>query len=219
MLRVPMMRRSILCFTQRSATAGSTSQRILAANKRLFSSPASNVPSTTSKTSKSHTGLSTAGKTWSELSTPQKVVVASKTTVNLGVILTGLGLTGAIVYYITSELFSSQSTTSIFNRTVDLIRENEEIKDILGEPIKGHGEPSRSKRRRNRRIMSQEVVDLEGKDHLLMRFYVEGPLNQGTVLIDMIKDEENKKKWIYKKLYVDIPGQGLPSKRIYLHQL
>lgn len=96
-------------------------------------------------------------------------------------------MTSAIVYYIGSELFGSQSATSIFSNAVDRIRAHEELKEILGQPIKGHGEPSRSKRRRNRRITSQEVEDAQGQPHLFMRFYVEGPENQGTVMLEMIK--------------------------------
>lgn len=115
------------------------------------------------------------------------MVVASKTTVNVGVILTGVALTSAIVYYIGSELFGSQSATSIFSDAVDRVRSHEELVSILGEPIKGHGEPSRSKRRRNRRITSQTVEDQDGNPHLFMRFYVEGPENQGTVMLEMIK--------------------------------
>lgn len=143
-------------------------------------------------------------------------MVASKTTVNIGVIITGVALTSAIVYYIGSELFGSQSSTSIFSNAVDRIREHEELKSILGTPIKGHGEPSRNSRRRNRRITSQIVEDHNNEPHLFMRFYVEGPDNQGTVMLEMIKNEKNK--WQYKQLYVDVPGQGLPSKRIYLEK-
>ncbi|KAG0755605.1 hypothetical protein G6F57_012638 [Rhizopus arrhizus] len=157
-----------------------------------------------------------AAKPWSELSTPQKVVVASKTSFNVGVILAGVTLTSAVVYYIGSELFGSQSTTNIFSDAVDRIRASEEIVNVVGEPIKAHGEPSRNSRRRNRRIASQVVEDQENKPHLFMRFYVEGTLNQGTVMLEMIKDE--KGKWQYKQLYVDIPGQGLPSRRIYLEK-
>ena len=177
---------------------------------RPFSTPARYVPS-----NKKPNSLATA-KPWSELTTPEKVVVASKTTVNVGVILTGVVLTSAIVYYISSELFGSQSSTSIFSDAVDRVRSHEELVSILGEPIKGHGEPSRSKRRRNRRITSQTVEDQNGNPHLFMRFYVEGPENQGTVMLEMIKNE--KQKWEYKQLYVDVPGQGLPSKRIYLER-
>ncbi|ORE05267.1 TIM21-domain-containing protein [Rhizopus microsporus var. microsporus] len=184
----------------------------------------------TNKASKQN-ALATA-KPWSELSTPQKgiyaylseilltfsssVVVASKTTFNVGIILTGFALTSAIVYYIGSELFGSQSTTSIFSDAVDRVKANEEIVSILGEPIKAHGEPSRNSRRRNRRIASQVVEDQEHKPHLFMRFYLEGSITQGTVMLEMIKDE--KDKWQYRQLYVDVPGQGLPSRRIYLER-
>ncbi|KAG1469181.1 hypothetical protein G6F56_003403 [Rhizopus delemar] len=165
--------------------------------------------------SKQTSALSEA-KPWSELSTPQKVVVASKTSFNVGVILAGVGLTSAVVYYIGSELFGSQSTTSIFSDTVDLIRANEEVVNMIGEPMKAHGEPSRNSRRRNRRVASQIVEDQENNPHLFMRFYLEGSISQGTVMLEMIKDE--KDKWQYKKLYVDVPGQGLPSRRIYLEK-
>ncbi|KAG2231943.1 hypothetical protein INT48_005658 [Thamnidium elegans] len=129
---------------------------------------------------------------------------------------TGVTLTSAIVYYIGSELFGSQSATSIFSDTVDRIRSHEELVAVLGEPIKGHGEPSRNSRRRNRRITSQVVEDHNNEPHLFMKFYVEGPENQGTVKLEMVKND--KKKWEYKTLYVDVPGHGYNSRRIYLER-
>lgn len=56
-----------------------------------------------------------------------------------------------------------------------------QLSKILGSPIMGHGEPSHSRMRRNRRIQHQIVKDSDGKDHLFMRFYVEGPNESGTV--------------------------------------
>jgi import inner membrane translocase subunit TIM21 len=49
------------------------------------------------------------------------------------------------------------------------------------------------------------VLDAEGKEHLLMRFYVEGPDNEGVAHLEMVKDQRNK--WEYKYLFVDIPGK------------
>lgn len=120
------------------------------------------------------------------------MVVASKTTVNVGVVLAGVALTSAVVYYIGSELFSSQSSTSVFSDAVDKIRGHDELVSILGEPINAHGEPSRNRRRRNRRIASQVVEDHNGEPHMFMRFYVEGPENQGTVMLEMIKVKKYK---------------------------
>lgn len=38
-----------------------------------------------------------------------------------------------------------------------------------------------------------------------MRFYVEGPDNEGVAHLEMVKDQRNK--WEYKYLFVDIPGK------------
>ncbi|KAI8974423.1 TIM21-domain-containing protein [Pilobolus umbonatus] len=171
--------------------------------KRTFTTPA------VRKTDKG----SLQAKQWNELSTPQKVVAASKTTLNVGVILAGLALTTAIVYFTTSELFGSQSTVNLFSDAVDRLHENEEVKAFVGEPFHAHGEPSQNKRRRNRRIHSQEMEGPDGP-HLFIRFYIEGPLSEGTVMVDMIKGANDK--WEYKQLFVDVPGRGLPSKRIYV---
>jgi import inner membrane translocase subunit TIM21 len=93
--------------------------------------------------------------------------------------------------------------TTIYNKLVGM----------LGEPIKAHGEGG-GKRRRNRRIQPQIVQDQNQNEHLFMRFYVKGSLSQGTVMLEMTKDE--KGKWQYKQLFVDVPGHGLPSQRVYL---
>ena len=56
------------------------------------------------------------------------VVAASKVTVDLGVILTGLAVTSALLYFVGSELFGSDSTTAIFSDSVDRIREHPEVR-------------------------------------------------------------------------------------------
>ncbi|KAF9311407.1 hypothetical protein BG003_007446 [Podila horticola] len=135
----------------------------------------------------------TEKKQWKDLSTPEK---------------------GVIGYAIISELFGSNSDTHIFGDALEKVRSHEKLQDIIGSPMKGHGEPSSSKRRRNRRIQSQVVLDGEGKEHLLMRFFVEGPDNEGTAHLEMVKDARNK--WEYKYLFVDIPGGVRPAQRIFV---
>ncbi|KAI9025169.1 TIM21-domain-containing protein [Phycomyces nitens] len=153
-------------------------------------------------------------KEWKDLTNPQKVVAASKATFNIGLLLTGATLTVGLVYFVTSELFSSQSSTSIFSEAVDRAKANEDLVRVLGEPIKSYGSPSRNRMRRNRRINYQVVDDHLGQPHLFMKFYLEGSDNEGTGMLEMIKDEKNK--WEFKKLVVDVPGQGLPSQRFVL---
>ncbi|KAI9268766.1 TIM21-domain-containing protein [Sporodiniella umbellata] len=155
-------------------------------------------------------------KPWNDLTAPQKVVAASAFGLNVGIILAGLGLTSAIVYYLGKELFGSQSTTGIFSDAVDHVRAHETLMEMIGEPMQAHGEPSRNSRRRNRRVTSQVVNDSDNHPHLFMRFYLEGSLSQGTAMLEMVKDKNDK--WEYKTFYVDVPGQGLPSRRVYLHR-
>ncbi|CDS07571.1 hypothetical protein LRAMOSA01520 [Lichtheimia ramosa] len=150
-------------------------------------------------------------KEWKELSTPQKVVAASKATVNVGVILAGVAVTGSLLFLIGKELFGSDSTTAIFSDAVDRINAHQEVSELLGKPIKAHGEPSR---KRNRRVQHQIVEDGQGNPHLFMRFYLEGQDNRGTALLEMIKDESGS--WQYKRLLVDVPGQGYPSRRYFI---
>ncbi|GJJ68631.1 mitochondrial import inner membrane translocase subunit TIM21 [Entomortierella parvispora] len=156
----------------------------------------------------------TEQKTWKEMTTPEKVVTATKTTTNYTVIAAGVVLVSAIGYAIISELFGSNSDTHIFGDALERVRNNEKLKDIIGSPMMGHGEASSSKRRRNRRIHSQVILDGEGKEHLLMRFYVEGPDNEGTAHLEMVKDQNNK--WEYKYLFVDIPGGVRAAERVFV---
>ncbi|KAF9927580.1 Mitochondrial import inner membrane translocase subunit Tim21 [Linnemannia zychae] len=121
---------------------------------------------------------------------------------------------GIIGYAIVSELFGSNSDTHIFGDALEKVRNNEQLKEIIGSPMMGHGEPSSSKRRRNRRIHSQVVLDQSGNEHLLMRFYVEGPNNEGTAHLEMLKDERGN--WEYKYLFVDIPGGVRPAQRVFV---
>lgn len=144
---------------------------------------------------------------WKDLTAPQKVVAATKVSANIGLILAGTAITGTILYYVGSELFGTQSSTHIFSDALERVRQHEELSSMLGSPIKGHGEPSRSRMRRNRRILHQLAQDSEGKEHLLMRFYVEGPDNEGTCMVNMVKDDNGK--WEYRQLYVDVPGKEI----------
>ena len=77
----------------------------------------------------------------------------TKTASYLGVIIGGLGVTGAIFYIIFKELFSSESPNNIFSAALDKCIENTKVQDMLGAPIKGHGEESRRGRHRHVRLV------------------------------------------------------------------
>ena len=48
--------------------------------------------------------------------------------------------------------------------------------------------------KRNRRIHHQIVNDAQGDPHLFMRFYVEGPNDEGTCMLEMIKVKKIRSK-------------------------
>lgn len=56
------------------------------------------------------------------------VVAASKATVNVGVILAGVALTGGLLFLVGRELFGSDSTTAIFSDAVDRINAHPEVR-------------------------------------------------------------------------------------------
>ncbi|KAG9293531.1 hypothetical protein G9A89_005534 [Geosiphon pyriformis] len=138
---------------------------------------------------------------WNQLTRSQKVAGAAKATTNIGIVVLGVGIFG--------------SSTKIFGEALDKIRANPECQRLLGSPIKGHGGPSHSPRQRNRRVSYQAVKNTDGTEHRLLHFYVEGPENDGVALLDMIKNE--KGKWVYKYLIVDVAAQGLRGpKRLFV---
>ncbi|KAF9580870.1 hypothetical protein BGW38_002304, partial [Lunasporangiospora selenospora] len=95
---------------------------------------------------------STERKQWKDLTPTEKVATATRTTTNYTVVAAGVVLVGAITYAIISELFGSNSDTRVFGDALEKVRSNEKLQEIIGSPMMGHGEPSSSKRRRNRRI-------------------------------------------------------------------
>ena len=55
------------------------------------------------------------------------VAAASKATINVGVILAGVALTGTLLFFVGRELFGSDSTTAIFSDAVDRINAHSEV--------------------------------------------------------------------------------------------
>ncbi|KAG0380754.1 mitochondrial import inner membrane translocase subunit tim21 [Mortierella sp. AD032] len=203
-------RSALLPQQSRIATALSRTAQTLPARRGMATVDPSKKPFSKGGALAQHTEK----KQWKDLSTSEKVATATRTTTNYTVIGAGVVLVGVIGYAIVSELFGSNSDTHVFGDALERVRNNERLKDVIGSPMMGHGEPSNSKRRRNRRIHSQVVLDAEGKEHLLMRFYVEGPDNEGIAHLEMVKDQ--RKKWEYKYLFVDIPGGVRAAERVFV---
>ncbi len=93
---------------------------------------------------------------------------------------------------------------------VSLIKENSECQILLGTKIKAYAERSTHRGRRSGQVQSNRISDAAGREHVTMRFYVEGSTGrQGTVSLEMI-EKPDAMEYVY--LFVDIPG----SPRVYL---
>lgn len=150
---------------------------------------------------------------WTDLSGAEKTARAAQQTFNFGFILVGVGLTGVVGYFLFTEVFSTESKVTYFNRAFDRIREDQRCLELLGDKkkITAHGEETYNNWRRARPIASTERTDPQGNHHLMMQFYVEGPLNKGSAHIHLIKPP-GQSEHHYKYFYVDVKGHS----RIYL---
>lgn len=150
---------------------------------------------------------------WTELSAAEKTARATQQTFNLGLVLVGLALTGAVGYFLWTDVFAPDSKINQFNRAVDRIKKDARCAQVLGDPRKivAHGEETLNKWRRARPVASSERSDSQGHDHLLMSFHVDGPLRSGIAQLHMVK-RRGQSEYEYKYLFVDVKGH----ERIYL---
>ncbi|KAL8754664.1 MAG: hypothetical protein Q9199_004195 [Rusavskia elegans] len=149
---------------------------------------------------------------WKELSVTEKAARTTQQTFNLGVILTGLVMTGGCAYFLYKEVFSTDSKTVQFNRAVDRIRSDSRVKEALGSghKIRAFGEPTWNRWARARPIASNTYKDTNGTEHFMMHFNVEGSSRRGVVNLHTFKGPGAD--WQYKYLALDVKGQP----RIYL---
>ncbi|KAH8100454.1 TIM21-domain-containing protein [Cristinia sonorae] len=115
-------------------------------------------------------------KKWSELSTSGKVLRSTARTSNAIVIVFGAGLFAVLVYALTSEMFSPNSPTVLYGKACDLIKASPRVAKYLQGPLSFHNNPSTGirPRHRNHHLSSQIAVDSQGREHMLLNFYVKG---------------------------------------------
>ncbi|KZT06345.1 uncharacterized protein LAESUDRAFT_726178 [Laetiporus sulphureus 93-53] len=115
-------------------------------------------------------------KKWSELTTAGKVARTTARTSNLAVILLGAGLSAVLIYALTSELFSKNSATVLYGQACEKIKGSSKLAQYLQAPLIFHNNPPTAlrPRHRNHLVSSQIVLDSDGKEHMLLHFYVEG---------------------------------------------
>ncbi|RPD63224.1 hypothetical protein L227DRAFT_592146 [Lentinus tigrinus ALCF2SS1-6] len=140
-------------------------------------------------------------KKWSELSVGGKVVRTTARTTNLVVILAGAGLSIVLIYALTSELFSRNSPTVLYNKACELIKASPQVHQYLQEPLIFHNHPPSVSRPRHRNhyVSSQIFVDSTGREHMLLNFYIQGrpPGSTGPYYVEQ-EDEGIVSRWTHK---------------------
>lgn len=129
-----------------------------------------------------------------------------------------VGATGVallVVYLILSELLLPSGDTKTFNKAVKLVELNAEAQRLLGfEPghrLKAHGGSNGDKWVRNRPAQSIRTKGKDGKDRLLMKFYVDSASGRhGSVSLEQIDLSFWSSEFAYVAL--DVPG----AKRVYI---
>lgn len=85
----------------------------------------------------------------------------------------GVTVTGLVVYAVGSELFSSNSPTSLYEQALGIVQNDKELYEVLLPPIKYHAESSGG--RRHRRVRSTMSVDpATGREKMTVHFFAEG---------------------------------------------
>ncbi|PHH70413.1 hypothetical protein CDD80_6021 [Ophiocordyceps camponoti-rufipedis] len=123
---------------------------------------------------------------WRELSVTEKMARTTQQGFNGGLIAIGLVLTGTVVYFLWTDVFSPDSKVSQFNRAVDRIKKDARY---------------------------SEKVDARGDSHLMMHFYVDGPLQDGVAQLHMVK-RQGESDYEYRYFFVDVKGHD----RVYLEK-
>ncbi|XP_075212949.1 mitochondrial import inner membrane translocase subunit Tim21 isoform X2 [Lycorma delicatula] len=132
-----------------------------------------------------------------------KMKETTKTASYMGVIIAGVGITAVIFYTVLKELFSSKSPNNIYSKALERCRNDPNVQNALGEPIKGFGEETRRGRRRH---VSHVVYMKDGVEHLRMKFYIEGLRSKATVFLEMKEDIFGN--YMYRYLFVEPADLG-----------
>ncbi|XP_028290475.1 mitochondrial import inner membrane translocase subunit Tim21 [Gouania willdenowi] len=143
-------------------------------------------------------------------SAAQKVKEAGRDFTYLIVVLVGFGVTGALLYVVFQELFSSSSPNKVYGKAFEKVRSHPEVIGAFGEPLKCYGETTR--RGRRQQVSHMEYMK-DGMKHMRLKFYIEGsePGLKGTVHSE---SKENPESGKYEFRYIIINMDTYPRRTI-----
>ncbi|KAL9228369.1 hypothetical protein vseg_003958 [Gypsophila vaccaria] len=133
---------------------------------------------------------------------PEKPVTYTEGGIYGIVILAGLGIAGVAGYAVVNELLLEPKEYTIFNKALERIQNDSQVRVRIGSPIKGYGQETRNRSARQR-IPHKIWTDEDGVEHIEINFCIRGPQGNGRVFCQMFKDKVDK-QWKYMYLIVDI---------------
>ncbi|KAF8326074.1 uncharacterized protein EI90DRAFT_3071410 [Cantharellus anzutake] len=113
---------------------------------------------------------------WNELTPGGKVIRTTARATNFTVILLGASLSIVLTWALATELFARNSPTVLYGDACEKIKASPSIARYLTPPLSFHTTPPSSTnlppRHRNRHPQKYEAVDAEGREHLLIHFWI-----------------------------------------------
>jgi len=133
------------------------------------------------------------------LTTGEKVKQAGKDASYVGVLLLGFGVTGALIWYIASELLFSFSPNSVYSKALKMVKEDYKAIDAIGDSMKGYGEETSRGRRRH--VSFQEYV-VNDVNHMRIQFYVSG--NNGKATVHAEAKETSRGSFEFRYIFLEM---------------
>ncbi|KAJ3216656.1 Mitochondrial import inner membrane translocase subunit Tim21 [Dinochytrium kinnereticum] len=146
---------------------------------------------------------------WSDMSLGQKgaeknrLVHTTKNAGYLGVILFGVTVFGTALTFTGFNLVEDWRVNSTLEEAMERIKDNDKALDHIGMPMEAVGDMM-GPRGRASRLHRHFYKDAQGYERLKMRFYVRGPISNGTVNLEKYKNDDGE--WVFDHLYLDVEG-------------
>uniref|UniRef100_A0A8R1HIN6 Mitochondrial import inner membrane translocase subunit Tim21 n=1 Tax=Caenorhabditis japonica TaxID=281687 RepID=A0A8R1HIN6_CAEJA len=126
-----------------------------------------------------------------------KVAEKASNTFMYTAVIAGVGLIGAFIYVLAGEFFAQDSPQAIFNKALDLVRNDGRCQDIFGASIAGFGEETARGRRRH---VAHHKYEKDGMQRIRVLFHVKGDRGEGIAQAEM---EQRDGDWQWRFLYVE----------------
>ncbi|XP_065676846.1 mitochondrial import inner membrane translocase subunit Tim21-like [Hydra vulgaris] len=137
----------------------------------------------------------------SAITVSAKVKQVGKDASYMGILLIGFGVTGALIWYIASELIFSFSSNAVYSKALKLVKDHPLVVEEIGNSIKGYGEETSRGRRRHVNYQQYVVDDV---NYMRVQFYVSGSKRKGTVYADAM--ETSRGNFQFRYIFVEMQG-------------